>query len=232
MNSRAKQEFKTRLFGEFARIGKAFSSPHRLQLIEILAQGERSVDQLSEEMALPVPNVSQHLQVLRSAQLVSVRKDGLYSHYRLADANVFRVWQAIRELGKARLSEIDRIAAQYLKGREGMEALGATELRRRLDAHDVVVLDVRPQMEYEAGHIAGARSIPIEELNRRLSELPKSREIVAYCRGPYCVFADEAVALLRARGLRARRLTEGFPDWKSRGWPVEAGIANRTGGRE
>jgi rhodanese-related sulfurtransferase len=222
MNMSAKHEYKARLFGEFARIGKAFSSPHRLQLIEILAQGERSVEELSQEMSLPVANVSQHLQVLRSAQLVSVRKEGLYAHYRLADSNVFELWQAIRALGQARLSEVDRIVAQYLRGRDELEPLGAKELRRRLEQRRVVVLDVRPRREYEAGHIAGARSIPVKELNRRLRELPKEKEIVAYCRGPYCVFADEAVTLLRARGLRARRLVEGFPDWKSRGWPVQA----------
>ena len=228
MNKATKQEFKTRLFGEFSRIGRAFGSPHRLQLIEVLAQGERSVEQLGEEMGLPVANVSQHLQVLRSAQLVSVRREGLYAYYSLADSNVFRAWQAIRELGKARLSEIDRIAAQYLKNRDEFEPLGAGELRRRLDDEGIVVLDVRPENEYEAGHIAGARSIPIKELNKRLRELPKSREVVAYCRGPYCIFADEAVLLLRAKGIRARRLTEGFPDWQSRGWPTEAGPSMGT----
>ncbi len=218
-----KRAFKARLFGEFARIGKGLSSPHRLHLIELLAQGERNVEQLAAELGLPLANISQHLQVLRSARLVSVRREGLYAHYALADPHVFRVWQALRDLGRARLAEIDRVVTEYLGRRDEMEAVSADELRRRLHDGNVTVLDVRPRHEYEAGHIAGARSVPIDELKARLRQLTRGEEVVAYCRGPYCVFADEAVAILQSKGYRARRLTEGFPDWESRGLPVQFG---------
>ena len=221
MNTPKKRAFKARLFGEFARIGKALGNPHRLQLIEVLAQGERTVEQLAEDVGSPVANVSQHLQVLKAAMLVSVRREGLYARYSLADPRVFRAWQALRDLGQARLSEVDAVAAEYLGDRSKFEAVDAAGLRRRLE--DVVVLDVRPRSEFEAGHIRGARSVPHDELAARLRELPKDVEIVAYCRGPYCVFADEAVAALRAKGYRARRLAEGYPDWRLRGFPVATG---------
>jgi len=223
MNPNDKHEFKARLFAEFSRIGKALASPHRLQLLDVLAQGERSVEELAAELAIPVANASQHLQVLRSARLASARRDGLYVRYALADPQVFRLWQAIRDVGGRRLAEVDRVVAQFLKHREDMEAIGAEDLRRRLLAGDVEVLDVRPRPEYAAGHIAGARSVPIDELDKRLREIPAGRDVVAYCRGPYCVFADEAVARLRKRGRRALRLAEGFPDWQALGFPVEVG---------
>jgi rhodanese-related sulfurtransferase len=221
----AKREFKARLFGEFARIGRAFSSPHRLRLIEVLAQAERTVEQLAKDVGSPVANVSQHLQVLRSARLVAVRKDGPYARYSLADPEVFRVWQAMRDLGRAQLTEVEAVVIEFLGTRSDMEAVDVTELRRRLKTDDVTVLDVRPSLEYEAGHIRGARNIPFDELKARLREIPQGIEIVAYCRGPYCVFADEAVEVLRARGFRARRLTEGYPDWRSRGFAIETGTA-------
>jgi len=223
MKPAKKREFKARLFEEFARIGKALSSPHRLHLIELLAQGGRTVEDLAEETGLPVANASQHLQVLRTARLVSTRREGLYVVYTLADPQVFRVWQAVRDLGQARLAEVDRVVTEFLGRRSDMDAVSAAELCRRLREGDVVVLDVRPHAEYEAGHIAGARSVPIAELEKRLRDLSPDGEVVAYCRGPYCVFADEAVAALRAKGYRARRLAEGFPDWRSRGFPVEGG---------
>ena len=226
MTSETKKAFKARLFSEFARIGKAFSSRHRLQLIEVLAQGERTVEQLADDVGSPVANVSQHLQVLRAAQLVTVRREGLYANYSLAEPQVFRVWQALRDLGQARLTEVDLVVTEYLRSRKEMEAITAAELHRRLQAGDVVVLDVRPRLEFEAGHIAGARSVPFDELNKRLRELPTDTEIVAYCRGPYCVFADEAVTALQAKGFRAKRLSEGLPDWQSRGFPVEVGAAS------
>jgi rhodanese-related sulfurtransferase len=224
MNNDAKRGFKHDLFAEFARIGKALASPHRLQVIDVLAQGERSVESLLEEMGLPLANVSQHLQVLRAAQLVVARRSGTFTHYRLADERVFRTWQALRDLGQSRLAEIDRIVADYLGHREKMEVISAKELRRRLEDPETIVLDVRARCEYDAGHIPGARSIPVKELRRRLREIPEGREIVAYCRGPYCVFADEAVMKLRASGFRAFRLSDGFPDWKARGFPVEVGV--------
>ena len=221
METPKKRAFKARLFGEFARIGKALSNPHRLQLIEVLAQGERTVEQLAEDIGSPVPNVSQHLQVLKAAMLVSVRREGLYAFYSLADPLVFRAWQALRDLGQARLDEVDSVVAEYLGDRSTLEAVDAVELRRRLE--DVIVLDVRPRPEYEAGHIQGARNVPFDELEARLRELPAGAEIVAYCRGPYCVFADEVVAALRVKGSRALRLTEGYPDWHQRGFPVATG---------
>lgn len=225
MKPQRKREFKARLFGEFARIGKALASRHRLQLIEVLAQGERTVEQLAEDVGSPVANVSQHLQVLRAARLVSVRREGLYAHYSIADPQVFRVWQAMRDLGRLRIAEVDAVVTEYLGDRAGMDAVDSAELRRRLRDGDVTVLDVRPRLEYEAGHIRGARSVPFDELGARLRELPPGVEIVAYCRGPYCVFADEAVAALRAEGYRARRLSEGLPDWRARGFPVATGAA-------
>jgi rhodanese-related sulfurtransferase len=225
MIPKKKREFKARLFSEFARIGKALGSRHRLQLVDVLAQGERTVEELAEDIGSPVANVSQHLQVLRAARLVSVRKQGLYAHYSLADPRVFRVWQAVRDLGQARLAEVEAVVTQYLGDRGSMDAVDSAELRRRLKGGDVIVLDVRPRLEYEAGHIRGARNVPFGELGRRLRELPKGAEIVAYCRGPYCVFADEAVAALRANGFNASRLTEGYPDWRARGFPTEAGAA-------
>lgn len=232
MNADEKTEFKARLFAEFSRIGKALASPHRLQLLDVLAQGERSVEELAAELGAPAANVSQHLQVLRSARLASARRDGLYVRYRLASPRVFRLWQVVRDLGRERLAEVDQVVAQFLGHRAEMEAIGAEELRRRLREGDVVVLDVRPRTEYAAGHIAGARSVPIDELAKRLREIPAGREVVAYCRGPYCVFADEAVTLLRKRGRRALRLAEGFPDWEALGFPVEAGPGGRRGTRD
>jgi rhodanese-related sulfurtransferase len=229
MNASQKGEFKRRVFSEFARVGKALASPHRLQIVEVLAQGERSVEELASDLQLPIANVSQHLQVLRTAQLVDTRRDGLYVRYRLVDERVFRIWQAIRDFGEVRLAEIDHVVATFLKDRRQLEAISASELRRRLESDDgVVVLDVRPHQEYQAGHIKGARSLPLNQLTRRLREIPRGIEVVAYCRGPYCVFADEAVTVLRARGFRARRMRDGFPDWKARGFPSETDGAIRV----
>jgi rhodanese-related sulfurtransferase/predicted transcriptional regulator len=218
--STSHRTFKDPLFDQFARIGKAVANPHRLELLDLLAQGERRVEDLAGETALSVANASQHLQALRQAGLVATRRAGTSIYYRLADERVFRLWQAIREVGEARLAEIDRLTQTFLTDRAQFEAVDATTLLRRLGEGDVVVLDVRPEREFRAGHIPDARSIPIDELGERLHELPRDREIVAYCRGPYCVFSDEAVALLRARGYDARRLDVGLPDWRSAGLPV------------
>ena len=221
MNEREHRAFKEELFGQFARIGRALANPHRLELLDLLAQGERTVEELAREAGMSVANTSRHLQELRSARLVEVRREGLYGYYRLADERVFGVWRAIRELGEARLAEIDWLVRTHLKDRESLEPVGAEELLERLRRKDVLVLDVRPEEEYRAGHIPGALSVPLERLEAYLAEIPKDQEIVAYCRGPYCVFADEAVALLRSRGYRARRLQEGLPDWRAAGMPVE-----------
>lgn len=221
MNNMEHGAFKDELFEQFARIGKALANPHRLELLDLLAQGERTVEDLAQQTRMSVANTSRHLQELRSARLVEVRREGLYGHYRLADERVFAAWRAIRELGEARLAEIDRLVRTYLKDRESLEPVRAEELLERMREGDVLVLDVRPEEEYRAGHIPGARSVPVERLEARLGQIPRDAEVVAYCRGPYCVFADEAVALLRSKGYRARRLVEGLPDWRAAGLPVE-----------
>ena len=222
MDAADHREFKDRLFERFARVGKALASPRRLEIVDILAQGERTVEEIAEETSMSVANASQHLQALKAARMVESRRQGLYMHYRLADEDVFRTWQAVRGLAESRLAEVDRVVESYLKDRDALEAVDATELMERLSDESVVVLDVRPEEEYRAGHIPGAISVPVDALQAALQMLPKDREIVAYCRGPYCVFSDEAVALLRSRGYRAYRLREGLPDWRAAGMPVES----------
>jgi rhodanese-related sulfurtransferase len=222
MNSTEHREFKDLIFEQFARVGKALSHPKRLEILDLLAQAERTVEQVARETAVPVANASQHLQVLKAARMVEVRREGLYAHYRLADEGVFRAWRAVRDLGEARLAEVDRVVEAYLKDRGTMEAVDAVGLMERLADESVVVLDVRPEEEYRTGHVPGALSVPVSSLEAALQVLPKDKEIVAYCRGPYCVFSDEAVTLLKSRGYRASRLTEGFPEWRAAGLPVES----------
>ena len=223
MNKQDKRAFKNQLYEQFARIGKALSSAHRLELLEVLAQGEYSVEALARETEMSIANASQHLQVLRAARLVEVRREGVYIYYRLADEQVFTLWQTMRHVGEARIAEIDRIVDTYLHDRNQLQPIGAAELLQRLVEDTIILLDVRPAEEYVAGHLPDALSIPVAELEARLSELPQDKEIVAYCRGPYCVFADEAVTLLRANGYSARRLEQGLPDWRALGLPVESG---------
>lgn len=214
--------FKDRLYAEFARVGKALASPRRLELLDLLAQGERSVDELAREAALSLANASAHLQVLRQSRLVEADRRGPNVVYRLAAPEVFLLWRALRDLGAARLAEVERLVGTYLADRAVFEAVGLDELRRLVHARSVTVLDVRPELEYRQGHLPSARSIPVAELERRLAEVPRDREVVAYCRGPYCVYADEAALILRRHGYRVRRLEEGFPDWRAAGLPVEA----------
>lgn len=223
MNKQDKRAFKNQLYEQFARIGKALSSAHRLELLEVLAQGEHSVEVLAHETGMTVANASQHLQILRAAQLVDVRREGVYIYYRLADERVFTLWQAMRQVGEARIAEIDRIVHTYLHDRTLLQPIDAHELLQRLAEDNIILLDVRPVEEYTAGHLPDALSIPVAELEARLSELPQDREIVAYCRGPYCVFADEAVTLLRSNGYQALRLEQGLPDWRALWLPVESG---------
>ncbi|ULE31930.1 ArsR/SmtB family transcription factor [Mycobacterium sp. IDR2000157661] len=215
-----KREFKNRLYAEFARIGKALASPQRLEILEVLAQGERSVESLATETGLSVANASRHLQQLRQAQLVRTRREGLFVHYRLAGQEVLALVLALRQTAEQHLAEVDRVVQDFLGDRDGFEPVTPDELARLLADDDVVLLDVRPAQEYSAGHIAGALSMPVSELESRLGELSADRDYVAYCRGPYCVYADEAVAVLRANGLTAQRLSEGFPEWKLAGRPV------------
>ena len=213
--------FKKELFHELARVAKALASPHRLEMLYLLAQRERSVDDLAREMELPTANVSQHLQWLRRSRLVGVRRVGVQAFYRLADDRVFRLYQSTVEVGEAHLAEIDRLVRDYLGDRDALEPLGVEDLLQRMELGDVVLLDARPVEEYRAGHIPGALSVPVEALGAKLRELPKGREVIAYCRGPYCLFSDEVVAFLTAQGIRARRLGPGLPDWRAAGLPVE-----------
>ena len=192
-------------------------------MIDLLAQGERSVEDVAGATAMPVANASQHLQVLRTAGMVEVRREGKRAYYRLADEGVYEAWRAVRGLGERRLAEVDRVVGTYLEDRGSMRVVDAEELLGLLRDGDVVVLDVRPRREYLAGHIAGARSVPVEEIEERLREIPEGKMVVAYCRGPYCVFSDDAVRLLRARGYEARAFTQGFPEWRAAGMPVETG---------
>jgi rhodanese-related sulfurtransferase len=212
---------KIALFDEFARVGGALASGRRIELLDVLANGERTVEALAGEAGLSVANTSHHLQVLRQAGLVTTRREGTSIHYRLAGPEVFELWRSLRALAASRLAEVERLAAAYVGGRDELEPVTREELARRLrDGDPVVVLDVRPAAEHAAGHLPGAVSIPVGELRRRLAELPRDREVVAYCRGPYCAFAHEAVALLRAEGVAARRLEDGLPEWRAAGLAV------------
>lgn len=226
-----KRSFKDGLYQQFARIGKALSSPHRIELMELLAQRERTVESLAEELGLTMGNASAHLQVLREARLVESRKEGLFVHYRVADDSVMRLLQSLREAAETRLAEVDRLVQSYFGDRSDMDAIGFDELRTRLKSGSVILIDVRPAEEYAAGHIAGALSIPHDELEARVRDLPKDQEVVAYCRGPYCVFADQAVAVLKGRRRKARRLGGGFPEWKNAGLAVEVAKDDAAGSR-
>jgi DNA-binding transcriptional ArsR family regulator/rhodanese-related sulfurtransferase len=220
MKDGAQRIFKDRLYGQLARVGKALGNPHRLELLELLAQGERTVDALATESGLTMANASQHLQALREAGLVESRKEGLFVHYRLADPVVFELSKSLRTVAERRLAELERLVRDHFGDRSDPEPVPMKELLERARKGDVVILDTRPAHEFAAGHIAGALSVPVEDLQEGLRKLPKTKEAVAYCRGPYCIYADRAVALLRKHGRRARRLTDGFPEWKAAGLPV------------
>lgn len=222
MDSSEERQFKDALYGEFARVGKALSSGRRLEMLDVLARGEHTVAELASAAGLSQANASQHLQTLRQARLVEGRKDGKYVYYSLADERVYTLWRALREVGERQLAEIDRIVDKYRRSREELEPIGMEELLGRMREGEAEAIDVRPEEEYQDGHIAGARSVPVEELAARAEELPSDVEVVAYCRGPYCVLSDEAVETLREHGIEARRLEEGYPDWKAEGLPVEA----------
>lgn len=215
------RRFKDAIYEQFARVGKAVASPKRLELLDLLCQGPRTVEVLAKQTDQTIANVSAHLQVLRAARLLEAEKDGLYVTYRLADEQVCTFFQALRRLSESRLVEIEHITRTFLEERDGLEPIDRDALVKKVKRGEVTVLDVRPPEEYEAGHIPGAVSIPLSDLKKKLSSIPKSREVVAYCRGPYCVLAVEAVKVLRARGFQAVRLDEGIPEWKARGLPVE-----------
>lgn len=216
-----KRTFKNKVYRELATIMKALSNAHRLEILELLAQGRFSVAEIARQTDLTTANASQHLQVMKRVQLVSTEREGNYVYYWLAGRNVYRAWRALRDLGIERLAEIEKILRDFRESRKSLETLGSEELVRKMKEGEVTVLDVRPESEYREGHIAGALNIPVEELEEKLDELPKDREVVAYCRGPFCVFADDAVALLREKGYDAKRLDEGYPEWMLEELPVE-----------
>lgn len=211
------------VYEHLARIGKALAHPVRLELVDLLSQMPRTVDVLARLTGQSLANASHHLQILRRARLVEAEKAGLYVTYRLADPLVSHLFLDLRHLGEVRLAEVEQVKRQYRDARGAMESVGSDELLRRVRAGEVTILDVRPAEEFAAGHIPGARSIPLAELKKRLAELPKRRDVVAYCRGPYCVMAIEAVGLLRKKGYRAHRMELGVADWHARGWRVEKG---------
>lgn len=214
------RRFKDTIYEQFARLGKAVSAPKRIELLDLLCQGPRTVEALAEQAAVSVANASQHLQVLRAARLVDAEKKGLYVEYRLADDEVCNFFLTLRGLAQSRLTEVEQVAREFFEARSSLEPVAGDELRRRVRAGEVTVIDVRPVEEYRAGHIPGALSIPLSELKARLEELPKGRDVVAYCRGPYCVMAVEAVELLRRKGFQAHRMEQGVIEWRARGGRV------------
>jgi rhodanese-related sulfurtransferase/predicted transcriptional regulator len=214
---------KDALFAAFGEVAAALGSGRRAEIVDLLAQGERSVDEVAEQIGQSLANTSHHLRTLFRAGLVCTRRDGTRIYYALSSERVQLLWVAVRAVAEEHVAGLDQLARAYLGDRNGLEAIDRDALRERLDRGDVVVVDVRPAAEYAAGHIAGARCVPIAELQRRLRELPTDREIVAYCRGPYCVFADDAVRHLRGHGYRATRLEDGFPEWRQAGLPTGEG---------
>jgi rhodanese-related sulfurtransferase len=217
------RQAKDALFDAFAEVAKALGSGRRAEIVDVLAQGERSVEAIAEELDQTLANTSHHLRALARAGLVRTRREGTRIYYGLSSDRVGAVWAALRDIATEHVAGIERLAKDYLGDREGLEAISREELADRLALGDVVVLDVRPDAEYQAGHIPGARSVPPAELRRSLAALPRGTEVVAYCRGPYCVYADDAVRELDRRGYRARRLEDGYPEWKRAGLPVTAG---------
>ncbi len=212
---------KQALFAQFAAVAKAVAHPHRLALLEQLAQGERSVDVLADRVRVSIANASQHLQHMRRSGLVAARRDGKFVFYRLADDSVLDLLASIRRVAEHNLAEVDRVVRDYFDDRDSMEPVSRADLMDRMKLGLVTILDVRPTDEFELGHLPGALNVQLSELERRLAKLDKSKEIVAYCRGPYCVLSYEAVALLRARGFKVRRLEDGLPEWRAAGLPVE-----------
>ena len=219
----ARRAAKNAMFDGFGRIAAALGSGRRAEIVEVLAQGERSVEQIANEIDQSLANTSHHLRTLARAGLVASRREGTHIHYRLASDKVLEVWLAIRELAAEQLDDLGALADAYLGDRTRIDDIDRDELLARLETGDLILIDVRPAGEYAAGHLPGAISVPPDDIDNVLDELPEDREIVAYCRGPYCVYADDAIRSLTAHGRRARRLREGIPEWRRHGGPIETG---------
>jgi rhodanese-related sulfurtransferase/DNA-binding transcriptional ArsR family regulator len=222
-------EAKRELFDAFASVAKVLSSGTRAEIVDVLAQGERPVDEISREIDQTIANTSQHLQQLLRAGLVKTRRDGTRIYYSLSGPAVSRLWAAVRDVAAEHVAKLDELAASYLGDRSTLTTMTRTEVYERIGGGDLVVIDVRPEAEFRAGHIAGATSVTLKELEKWLDELPNDRLVVAYCRGPYCVFADNAVRTLSRHGFKAARLEEGYPEWKEAGLPVEANTTDMAG---
>jgi rhodanese-related sulfurtransferase/predicted transcriptional regulator len=216
-----KRIFKDKAYSILATMIKAMANPHRLEIVDLLGQGEKTVEEIANETSMSIANTSQHLQVLKAANLVAIRREGNFIHYQLSHEEIYKSWQMLRELGLKHIAEMEKLVKDFREKRNSLEALKMDELLIRMKSKNVVVLDVRPINEFNNGHIPGAINIPVEELSVKLKKLSKNKEYVAYCRGPFCVFADDAVNLLTKKGFKAKRLVEGFPDWKIKGLPVE-----------
>jgi rhodanese-related sulfurtransferase/DNA-binding transcriptional ArsR family regulator len=214
---------KDALYEGFAEVAKAMASGRRAEIVDLLAQGERSVDDIADEIGQTVANTSHHLRAMARAGIVATRSEGTRIYYSLASERVGEMWAAMRDVAAEHVAGLEKLASAYLGDREGLDIIDRAELAKRIKAGDVLLLDVRPSAEYTAGHIAGARSVPVEQLRRQLRALPKNTDVVAYCRGPYCVYADDVVRELNRKGFRARRLIDGFPEWKRAGLPVAVG---------
>ncbi|WP_345243710.1 metalloregulator ArsR/SmtB family transcription factor [Nibrella saemangeumensis] len=215
-----KRKFKESVYSGISQLTKALSNPHRLEIIDLLAQGEKTVEVIAEEIGQSVANASQHLQVLKQARLVSTRRQGHYIFYNLANPDVFSAWQSLRSLSIRQIPDVKQVLNDFRHERNSLEAISIDELTEKLASDDLILVDVRPAEEYRMGHIPQAISVPVDQWDVQLDTLPLHKEVIAYCRGPFCVFADEAVARLRGKGYRAIRLEEGFPDWKGRGLPI------------
>jgi rhodanese-related sulfurtransferase len=216
-----KREFKDRVFLELAKVSTALGNAKRLEIIDLLAQGEKTVERIALETGTSIANTSKHLQVLKAGNIVEIKRSKNFIIYKLSSDKVAQIWSLLRDFGTERIAEVDKVVRDFRKGKVDLESVTIDQLIERLETDEVVLLDVRPEEEYKSGHIANALSIPIEQLASRLQELPRNKEIIAYCRGPFCVFADDATEFLLSHNYKSKRLKEGYPDWKLKGLPIE-----------
>ncbi len=225
-----KREFKDKVFSELAKISQALGNPRRLEIVDLLAQGEKTVEVIAAHTGMSTANASQHLQVLKAGNIVTVQRKGNFISYKLTNNEVANIYTSLRNFGTSRIAEIDKVVKEFRANKDSLQSVTIAELLKKTNLEDVIFLDVRPTDEYESGHISGSISVPFNELKGRLAELPSDKQIIAYCRGPFCVFADEAVHVLRQHNFSANRLEEGFPDWKLKGLPVS--IMNNSDGNK